>query len=155
MNPILTPKEFRRAAHLALGFSFPGLLLACWLLLGPSEALKVVASCPVQIAVGYVAMALIIERPGISFRYELCGYGAGAVFGIFLFLAGVFFGSASSMILYWEFETRSMVGWVLGSLYWMGMFGILPAAFFGLIGTGILRRIRQTSPPKKFYFQRP
>ena len=82
MKPILTPKEFRRTAHLMLGLSFPGLMAVCSLLLGPLETYKVVASYAVQIAAGYLGMILVVRTVGVLFRCELCGYGAGAAFGI-------------------------------------------------------------------------
>ena len=151
MKPILTPKEFRRAAYLTLGLSLPGLLAVCSLLLGPLEALKVLASYPVQIATGYLGMILVVRTVGVPFRYELCGYGAGAAFGIFLFLAGVLFGSASTMILHREFDPR----WVIGALFWMGFYGVLPATAFGMTGTRMLRKIRQASPPDALHSQRP
>jgi len=137
MNTKVTPNQFRRAIYPTLFLSLPGLMLVCLILLGPNGGLKLVASFPVQIAAGYLAMILVAETVGISLRDELCGYGAGIFFAIMLFLSGVVFGSASSAILYWkEFELR----WVLGALFWMGFYGVLPAAVFGVIGTGLLRK---------------
>jgi len=137
MNMKVTPEQFRSAFYSALGLSLPGLMLVWFLLLGPVEAFKFAAPYAVQIAVGYLAMILVAETFGISLREELCGYGAGIVFAIVLFLIGVLGGSASSAILHWEeFDLR----WVIGPLFWMGFYGVLPAAVFGLIGTSLLRK---------------
>lgn len=144
MNPFLTPKQFRKAVYPTLGLSLPGLLLVSGVMLGPGDAVKLAASYSVQIIAGYAAMIVVVETLGISFRDELCGYGAGIVFGIALFFSGVLFGSASSAIVYWgEFD----LGWVVGPLFWMGFYGVLPAAAFGLIGTTMLRKIRRTNRP--------
>ena len=152
MKTHVTPGAFRRAVYPTLGLSLPGLILVCMLFLGPAQVFKFAAPYAVQIVVGYLAMILVVETLGISLRDELCGYGAGIVFGIVLFLIGVLGGSASSAIVYWkEFDLR----WVIGPLFWMGIYGVLPAAVFGLIGTGVLRKIRKETPPRALHPKQP
>ena len=142
MNVNLTPGTFRRAVYPTLVLSLPGLMAICCAILGLRNALHIAASYQVQIAVGYAVMVLVIETLGMSHRCQLLGYGMGGVFGVFLFLTGVLGGSISSMLLYEDFNSR----YVLGPLFWMGFYGVLPAAAFGLIGTSILRRISDATP---------
>jgi hypothetical protein len=121
-------------------------------MLGLKEGLKLVASYPIQIAVGYTAMALFIEFVGIPRRARLNRFGAGILFAIALYVTGVLSGSASSMLIYrdWDF-----VSYVIGPLFWMGFYGVLPAALFGVIGTGILRKDRKDAPSNTLHTNRP
>lgn len=143
MNPILTAKEFRKAVYSTLVLSLPGILLVSSLLMGPGATLEAVAWLLGLVAAGYLGMILIVETVGIFFRHKLCGYGAGIVFGISLYLAGVISGSASVMIVNQEFDPWFLVG----ILYWMGIFGIWPAAFLGMVGTHMMRKIHRKNYP--------
>jgi hypothetical protein len=136
MNVNVTPNDLRRAVYPTLCLSLPGLIGVCTLMLGLKEGLKLAASYPIQIAVGYAAMVLFVEFVGIPRRARLHRFGAGILFAIALFITGVLSGSASSMLVYWDFD---FVPYVIGPLFWMGFYGVLPAALFGVIGTGVLR----------------
>jgi hypothetical protein len=146
MKTNVTPAAFRRAVYSTLCLSLPGLIGVCSLLGGVNDALKLAASYPIQIAVGYAAMVLFIEFVGIPRRAWLQHFGAGILFAIFLFIAGVLSGSASSMLVYRDFD---FVSYVIGPLFWMGFYGVLPAALFGVIGTGILRMTHKATWPRK------
>lgn len=147
----ITPKVFRRAVYPILCLSLPGLVVVCSLLLGWRAVLHLTAAYQVQIVLGYAAMVLLIETLGIALRWELCGYGTGGVFGVLLFITGVVGGSASSMLVFGNFDVR----YVIGPLFWMGFYGVLPAAIFGLIGTGVLRMTGKEAPPTKLHLKRP
>jgi hypothetical protein len=136
MNVNVTPGKFRKAVYPTLCLSLPGLLAVCIPIFGMKDALKLAASYTIQIAVGYLAMILVIEFVGLPRRARLHHFGAGILFAIFLFIAGVLSGSASSMLVYRDFD---FISYVIGPLFWMGIYGILPATAFGLIGTGFLR----------------
>ena len=137
MNVNVTPGAFRRAVYPTLCVSLPGLIGVCTLMMGLKDGLKLAASYPVQVAVGYAAMVLFIEFVGIPWRAKLHHFGAGILFAIFLFLAGVLSGGASSMLVYGKSD---FISYVIGPLFWMGFYGVLPAAAFGIIGTSLLRK---------------
>jgi hypothetical protein len=136
MKTSVTPNAFRRAVYPTLCVSLPALIGVCTLMFGLKEGLKLAASYPIQIAVGYAAMVLFIEFVGIPRRARLHRFGTGILFAIALFITGVLSGSASSMLLYRDLD---FVSYVIGPLFWMGFYGVLPAAVFGVIGAGVLR----------------
>jgi hypothetical protein len=53
-------------------------------------------------------------------------------------MAGVLAGSATSMVVYRDFDPFS---YVVKPLYWLGMYGLIPALVIGGIGAAILRVI--------------
>ena len=150
MNLKVTPGIFRRAVYPTLCLSLPGLLAVCIPMFGLKEALKLAASYPIQIAVGYAVMILVIELVGIPRRTRLHHFGSGILFAIFLFIVGAFSGSASSMLVYRDFD---FISYVIGPLFWMGFYGVLPAAAFGLIGTAILRMTSKAMPSRTPHFK--
>jgi hypothetical protein len=56
------------------------------------------------------------------------------------------------MFVYRDFD---FVSYVIGPLFWIGFYGVLPAALFGVIGTAILRRDRKDAPPNTLHPDRP
>ncbi|MEK7952941.1 hypothetical protein [Luteolibacter soli] len=152
MNTKVTTKAFRRAFYLTLGLSVSGLVIVCLLMLGPKVTFQCATGYAVQIAASYTAMILAAETSGIFRRSELRGYAAGVVFAIFLFITGVLCGSATSMFVYRDFDMSS---YVVKPLFWMGLYGVLPAAAFGLIGTHLLRRISSATLPDADPLKRP
>ena len=152
MKTDVTPHEFRRAVYSTLCLSFPGLLaITCWIF-GLKGALEVVGSIPLQIMAGYVVMALVIERVAVPHRAQFHYFCFGIPFAVLLFISGLFAGSAVSMLLYPSVELFVNIIWVLvmGSII-----GALPAAIFGLIGTCILRKVRNGTPPDGLHPGRP
>jgi len=136
-NPMnVTPGQFRKAIYITLGLSFPGLVGICSLIFGFSNALQLVVYYPVQIVAGYVAMVLPIERWAIPCRAQLRHFRAGIPFAIVLSVIGVVVGCAASVFAPTGFDFVSSFIW---PAFWMSFFGILPAAVFGVVGTGILR----------------
>jgi uncharacterized membrane protein YeaQ/YmgE (transglycosylase-associated protein family) len=57
---------------------------------------------------------------------------------LFVFLIGVLSGSVTSMFVYRDF---SLVDYIIKPLYWLGMFGFIPAFIVGVIGSFIARRL--------------
>ena len=137
------PREFfRLAAYSALALSLVGLLLVSWPIIGLSNALGAAEEYFPQIAVGYLAMILLIEGAGVPMRAALMEYWAGAIFAICLFFVGAFAGSATSLVIYHE---EGFFDWIVKPLYWLGLFGVVPAIVVGLIGTAILRRVTKNT----------
>jgi hypothetical protein len=58
------------------------------------------------------------------------------LFALVLFLVGVLAGSATSMVVYQDFDPSS---YIVKPLYWLGMYGLIPALLIGFIGAAILR----------------
>ena len=133
----VTRKAFRKAVYLALAISVLGLALVCLPIVGLRYTAEFAVSCLPQIAAGYAAMILVIEVAGIPLRSGLTKFWAGAVFALALFLIGVAVGSATSIIVYQDFDPHS---YIVKPLYWLGMYGLIPALAVGFIGSAILRR---------------
>ncbi len=133
---IVTRKAFRKAVYVALILSVVGLALVCLPIVGLRDTGKFASSWLPQIVAGYVAMILIIEVVGIRLRSELTRFRAGAAFALALFIVGVLAGSATSMIVYRDFDPFS---YIVKPLYWLGMYGLIPALIIGCIGAAILR----------------
>ncbi len=131
-----TRKAFRKAVYGALLLSVLGLAVVCLLIAGPARTMEWTASASLQIAVGYAAMILSIELAGIRLRSKLTRRWAGALFALLLFIVGVLAGSATSMVLYRDFEAYS---YIVKPLFWMGIYGFIPAAMIGCIGSSLLR----------------
>ena len=132
----VTPRAYRLAVYPALVLSVAGLALVCLPIIGPQYTARWAVSWLPQIAAGYAAMILIIEAVGVRLRSHLIRFGAGALFAICLFIAGVLAGSATSMIVYQDPDPGSYVG---KPLFWMGIYGFIPAMIIGLVGALILR----------------
>jgi hypothetical protein len=133
---IVTRKIFRKAVYLTLILSVVGLGLVCLPIVGLRDTAAFAASWLPQITAGYIAMILMIEVIGIRLRSDLTRFRAGAVFALALFVAGVLTGSATSMVIYRDFDPFS---YIVKPLYWLGMYGLIPALIIGCIGTSILR----------------
>ena len=95
-------------------------------------------------------MILVIEFVGIPQRARLHHFGAGMLFAFFLFIAGILSGFASSMLVYGDFDLNR---YVFGPLFFFSIYGVLPAAVFGLIGTGILRMTSKARPLSAPHFK--
>jgi hypothetical protein len=146
MKTNITPDAFRIAAY-------PTLCLSWFVLLGMGglkNALKFIASCPIQMTVGCAVMILIIESVGIHQRARLYHFGAGMLFASFLFLAGILWGFASSMFVYGDFDLNQ---YVFGPLFFFSICGVLPAAVFGAIGTAALRMTRKGMQLRATHFK--
>jgi hypothetical protein len=139
---IVTRHTFRRSVYLTLILSVIGLALVCLSMAGLETTGEFASSWFPQIAAGYAAMILIIERLGIPHRSKLTRFPVGALFGLGLFVAGVLAGSATSMAIYRDFDPFS---YIVKPLYWLGRYGLIPALFIGLIGTAILRSASKKS----------
>jgi hypothetical protein len=133
---IVTRKAFRKAVYISIILSVVGLALVCLPLVGLRDTGKFASAWLPQIVAGYAAMILMIEVVGIHLRSELTRVWAGAAFALALFIVGVLAGSAASMVIYQDFDP---VSYVLKPLYWLGMFGLIPALLIGCIGAAILR----------------
>ncbi len=132
----VTPRAFRLAVYPALILSLAGLALVCLPIIGTQNTVKSAISWLPQIAAGYAAMILIIEVVGIRVRSQLTRFGAGALFAFCLFIAGVLGGSTTSMVVYQDYDPSS---YIVKPLFWMGIYGFIPAMIIGLIGALILR----------------
>jgi hypothetical protein len=132
----VTKKAFRLAVYPALVLSVAGLALVCFLIIGPQYTAKWAALWFPQIAAGFAAMILFIEVLGIRLRSHLTHFRAGALFAFFLFISGVLSGSATSMVVYQDYDPHS---YIVKPLFWMGIYGFIPAMIIGLIGALILR----------------
>lgn len=148
----VTPKEFRRAVYFTLCLSFPGLLAVTSSIFGLKGALEIASLIPVPIVVGYVTMVLVIERVAVPHRDQFYFFCVGVPFAVLLFISGLFAGSVVSLLLYPSVGLFIDLIWVLflGSLL-----GALPAAVFGVIGTCILRKARNGSPPTELHLTQP
>jgi hypothetical protein len=132
----VTRKEFRKAVYIALILSFVGLALVCLSIVGLRYTGEFAFSWFPQIVVGYAGMILIIEVVGIPLRSELTRFWVGALFALTLFLVGVLSGSATSMVVYQDFDP---ISYIVKPLYWLGIYGLIPALVIGFIGSAILR----------------
>lgn len=133
---IVTRTAFRKAAYTALILSVAGLLLVCMPIFGLQQTGRFASEWVVQIAAGYAAMALVIEVAGIHFRSELTRFRAGGLFGFALFIVGALAGSATSMILHMDFNP---ILYVMTPLFFLAIYGFIPALIIGFIGVSILR----------------
>jgi hypothetical protein len=132
----ITRKAFRIASYVALALSVAGLFLVCWPIIGLANALKSATSWFPQITVGYLAMILAIEVVGIPLRSELTRFWASGIYAFGLFIVGVLAASATSMIVYQDFDSTS---YIVKPLFWLGMYGFIPALIIGFMGAAILR----------------
>ena len=132
----VTRKAFRKAVYIALILSVVGLALVCLPIVGLRYTGEFASSWFPQIMVGYAGMILMIEVVGIPLRSELTRFWAGALFALVMFLVGVLAGSATSMVVYQDFDPTS---YIVKPLYWLGMYGLIPALVIGFIGAAILR----------------
>ena len=133
---IVTRSSFRKAVYATLALSIVGLALVCLPIVGPTYTAKFASAYWSQIAVGYVAMTLLIEIAGVPLRSTLCQSWAGALFAFCVFVIGVVAGSAVSMFLYGDMDAHS---YIVKPLFWLGFYGFIPAAVIGAIGSAILR----------------
>lgn len=140
----VTRKSFRKAVYMALLLSVFGLALVCLPIVGLKYTMEFANAWLPQIAVGYAAMILVIELVGIPLRSSLSRYWAGAIFAFFLFILGAACGAATSMLRYQDPDAYSCI---VKPLYWLGLFGFIPAAIIGIIGSWILRWTNQNGDP--------
>jgi len=142
MNPQMTisAQSFRKAVYLTLALSLFGLLAVCLPILGIEQTMTMAAQASVQIAVGYAAMILVIELIAIRFRTAFGRFRVAAGFAYGLFLLGALAGSATSVIVY---DDNNLKGWVMKPMFWLGLYGFLPAMVLGLVGAALLRRINK------------
>lgn len=136
----VTPKEFRRAVYGTLCLSLPGMLAITSWIFGLKAALKLASRIPVQILAGYVAMVFVIERVAVPHRAQFHHFSVGIPFAVPVFISGVLAGSAVSMLVHPDVNLLPNVIWLF---FWVSLFGALPAAVFGMIGTCILRKVRK------------
>jgi len=134
----VTRKAFRKAVYMSLVLSVFGLALVCLSVVGLRHTGEFAFSLLPQLVAGYAAMILTIEVVGIRLRSQLTRTWAGAAFALALFLAGVVAGSATSMVVYHDFDLFS---YIVKPLYWLGLYGLIPALVIGGIGAAILRSI--------------
>ncbi len=134
----ITKKSFRKAFYTALALSVLSIALICLIIVGPRYTVEFATSWFLQIAVGYAAMIIVVERFGTLFRTKLVHFWAGALFSFSIFIVGVLAGSATSMFLYLDID---IVSYIVKPLYWLSMYGFIPAVIIGIIGSGILRVI--------------
>ncbi|MEM1083639.1 MAG: hypothetical protein AAGI48_05915 [Verrucomicrobiota bacterium] len=137
----VTRSSFRKAVYSTLVFSIGGLALVCLPIIGPAYTAKFAGAYWMQIVAGYLAMILLIEVVGVPIRSAFQHYWAGMVFAFCLFIAGVLAGSATSMLLYGERDAHS---YIVKPLFWMGIYGFIPAVMIGAIGSGLIRSGRKT-----------
>lgn len=133
---MVTRKAFRKAVYIALILSVIGLVLVCLPIVGLRYTGEFASSWLLQIVAGYAAMILIIEVVGIRLRSELTRFWAGAAFALALFIVGVLAGSTTSMVVYQDFDPFS---YIVKPLYWLGVYGLIPALIIGCSGAAILR----------------
>ncbi|QQL44415.1 hypothetical protein [Sulfuriroseicoccus oceanibius] len=132
----VTRRAFRKAVYAALAISVIGLALVCVPIVGPRSTGEFAVSWLPQILTGYAAMILVIEVVGFPLRSGLTKFWAGALFALAIFLVGVIAGSATSMVVYQDFDPHS---YIVKPLYWLGIYGLIPALLIGFIGSAILR----------------
>jgi uncharacterized membrane protein len=138
---IVTRKAFREAVYAVLILSVVGLWLVCLPIVGSEQTVKFATSWWRQIAAGYAAMILAIEVAGIPLRSELTKFWMGSLFAVALFIVGVFAGSATSMVIYQDYDPFS---YIVVPVFWLVMLGLIPALVIGLIGVTVLRYTNKT-----------
>lgn len=137
----MTPRTFRKVVYTALLLSVFGLVLVCLPVVGPHYTAKFAKSWLPQLAAGYGAMILVIECAGVPLRSFLTRYWAGTAFAMLVFAAGSLAGSATSMLVYQDFNPWD---YVVKPLFWLSIYGMIPAAVIGLTGTAMLRRAKSS-----------
>jgi len=137
----VTPSSFRKAVYPTLVLSLVGLALVCLPIIGPAYTAKFAGAYWMQIVAGYLAMILLIEVVGVPIRSAFQHYWAGMIFAFFIFVVGVIAGSSTSMFLYGDMDAHS---YILKPLYWMSMYGFVPAVVIGAIGSGLIRARNKT-----------
>lgn len=148
----VTSKEFRRAAYGTLCLSLPGMLAITSWIFGLKEALELASSIPFQILAGYVAMVFVIEGAAVPHRAQFHHFCVGIPFAVPVFISGVLAGSVASILVHPDVNQLPNIVW---RFVWVSLFGALPAAVFGMIGTCILRKIRRANPPGGLHLQQP
>ena len=121
---------------MSLALSVLGLVLVCLPIVGPRYTVEFSTWWLPQIVAGYLGMILVIEVVGVPLRSVLTNFWAGALFAFGLFLVGGLAGSTASMVIYQDYDPFS---YVVKPLYWLVIYGCLPAIIIGIVGSTILR----------------
>ena len=130
---------FRRAIAWSFALSVPLLIGICVLVAGIHDGTRLAFAYPIQAAVAFGCMFAFgwWAAPRWGPRCARYSFLAG-FFAIFVFLIGVLSGSVTSMFVYRDF---SLVDYIIKPLYWLGLFGGIPAFIVGVIGSFIARRL--------------
>ena len=92
-----------------------------------------------QVVVGFCAMfAFCIIGANCVGKFCVKHPIVGGLVGIIILLVGVLFGSASSLILS---KTLGIYDFVVKPLFWIMLFGTVPAFIIGFIGSLVTKRI--------------
>ncbi len=119
-----------------LALSLVGLMVVCLAIIGPAYTVEFAGAYWMQIVAGYLAMVFLIELIGVPFRSAFRHYWAGMIFAFGLFVFGVLAGASTSIFLYGDMDAHSYIG---KPLFWMSIYGFIPAVTIGAMGTGVIR----------------
>jgi hypothetical protein len=132
-------KCFRRALLWTLALSLPAVAGICLLLVGWRDGLHLIASFYIQLISAFVIMTVFGWRVaplwGSACTDRLLFAG---LFGVLIFLIGTVSGSAVSMLLERHFD---LFDYMVKPLFWLGIFGFIPAFVMGLVGAFISRQL--------------
>lgn len=130
---------FRRAIAWSLALSVPLLVGVCVLVAGFRDGTRLAFAYPVQAAAAFSCMYAFgwWAAPRWGPRCARHSVLAG-LFAVSVFLIGVLSGSVTSMFVYRDF---SLFDFIIKPLYWLGMFGFIPAFIVGVVGSLIARRL--------------
>ncbi len=130
---------FRRAIACSLAISVPLLIGVCVLVAGVHDGTRLAFAYPIQAAVAFGCMFAFgwLAAPRWGPTCARYSFLAG-LFAISVFLIGVLSGSVTSMFVYRDF---SLFDYIIKPLYWLGMFGFIPAFIVGVVGSFIARRL--------------
>jgi hypothetical protein len=124
----------RRLAAVFLFLAALAMIVVLWLLpISSSDAVGLVTGVVPQIIVGFVAMYAFcgVTAPSVGLtciKYPLLG---GFV-GIGILIIGTIAGSTVSLIIY---RSVSLFDFIVKPLYWILLYGAIPAFLIGLIGS--------------------
>jgi hypothetical protein len=129
----------RRAIAWSLALSVPLLIGVCVLVAGTHDGIQLAFAYPIQAAVAFGCMFAFGWWAAPRWGPHCVRYSfLAGIFAICVFLIGVLSGSVTSMFVYRDF---SLIDYIIKPLYWLGMFGFIPAFIVGVIGSFIARRL--------------
>lgn len=130
---------FRKASLWGLALSVPALIGVCSWVANFSFCFQMVAAAWVQLLVAFGAMIGFVwlspKNCAAACARRLWLFGG---YFVALFLWGVLAGALASMVLY---QSLSFSDYVLKPLFWLSLYGVVPAFCLGLVAGFLMRRV--------------
>jgi hypothetical protein len=130
----------RRLAGVFLFIAALAMVAVLWIMrVIPSGALGLISACIPQIIIGFLGMYVFCYATAPSVGLTCIKHPwLGGFVGVAILIIGTLGGSATSLVVY---RSLSIVDYVVKPLFWIVLFGAIPAYIIGFIGSITTRLI--------------